>query len=151
MVRMTLSPYWQGDPKPIPPLERAWVEELLATMALAPDTRDDYTNQPVGMVSGIARPEYGPGVYDLQCQICDATWSGIPGDPCWWCQRAIEIQIEHQIDLLLTAPEADPDDINYEARHEAWAARMQVGIESGLITQAQAETAWKRTLKRMAS
>jgi hypothetical protein len=137
--------------KPIPALEREWVEGLLAAMALAPDTRDDYTNQPVGMICGVARPEYGPAIYDLRCQICEATWSGIPGDPCWWCEDALDRQRDHQATLLLTPPDVDPDDARYEGRLDAWAERMDVGVEARLISRAQADTAWKRTLKRMAS
>lgn len=148
---MNLSPYWQADPKPIPPLEREWVEHQLATMALAPDTSDDYHNQPVGMIAGHAHPEYGPDIYDLACQLCGATWAGIPGDPCWWCERNAQIQIDHQIDLLLAAPDVHPDDIRYEGCMERWAERLDVGVEAELITRQQADVAWKRSLKRMAS
>lgn len=137
--------------RPIPALEREWVEHQLATLALAPDTRDDYTNQPVGMIAGHAHPEYGPGHFDLACQLCGATWAGIPGDPCWWCERAAEIQIDHQIDLLLAAPECDPADVRYEGCMEAWVQRLRVGIEAGLITRQQAETAYTRATTRPAA
>jgi hypothetical protein len=137
--------------KPIPALEREWVEGLLAAMALAPDTRDDYTNQPVGMICGIARPEYGPAIYDLRCQVCEATWSGIPGDPCWWCEDALDRQRLYQIDLLLTIPDIDIADATYEARMRAWLQRMKVGVEAGLITRAQAEKTWWNANKKAAA
>jgi len=145
---MKLSPYWQTAPQPIPALEREWVEGLLAAMALAPDTRDDYTNQPVGMICGIARPEYGPAIYDLQCQICEATWSGIPGDPCWWCERSIEIQLEHQAELLLTPPDVDRDDINYEAKMRGWSERLARGVKAEIITEQQARNASRAADRR---
>src|SRR6185295_16664374 len=97
-----------------------WLERCLTVMALAPDTAGDHYNQPVGLVAGIAHPEYGPAMYDLQCQLCDATWVGIPGDDCWWCLRAEQIQLEHQTDLLLTPPDVHPDDVLYEKRMTAW-------------------------------
>jgi hypothetical protein len=60
----------------------------LMVMALDPDTAGDYANAPVGMVSGIARPEFGIAAYDLACQICEAGWVGVPGDSCSWCAEA---------------------------------------------------------------
>jgi hypothetical protein len=190
---MTLSPYWHQPAKPIPALEREWVEGLLAAMALAPDTRDDYTNQPVGMAIRPYVPEnhtlvcgdcrqpwhrvesetswYGrcaacnsanlivesepipgalphPTEWHLQCQICEATWVGIPGASCWWCERSIEIQFEHQAELLLTPPDIHPDDARYLARMDAWSDRLVVGEAVGLITQAQSDAAWKRATNR---
>jgi hypothetical protein len=158
-------------------------------MALAPDTRDDYTNQPVGMavrpyvlenhtlVCGDCRQPwrrvesetswYGrcancdsanlivesepiPGAlphsaeWHLQCQICEATWVGIPGDPCWWCERSARAQIDYQIDLLLTPPDVDSDDVNNDDRMARWGERLARGVVAELITDKQAAAAWKR-------
>ena len=132
---------------PIPPAERAWAEHLLAVMALAPDTRDDYTNQPIGMPNGA---NHGSGMYDLACVSCDATWTGVPGDPCWWCARAAEIQTDHQIDLLLQAPDVHPDDVRYVGMMTAWAERLVVGVEAGLITERQAHSATRNADRRVA-
>ena len=123
---------------PIPPIERAWVEALLDVMALDPETA-----QPaVGLPCGLRRPEYGPSVQDLACCNCGATWAGIAGDPCGWCEDALDRQREHQADLLLTVPDIDLADATYEARMRAWLQRMKVGAEAGLIASAQAENAW---------
>lgn len=124
-----------------------WLEQSLAVMALAPDTRNDKPSE-IGMPCGLQRPEFGPNIHDLQCVTCEATWCGVPGDPCWWCERATQRQIDHQIDLLLAVPDIDPDDDNYELRMDSWADRMVVGVEAGLITQQQADTAWHRAARK---
>jgi hypothetical protein len=69
---------------------------------------------------------------------CDATWIGIPGDPCEWCQRSAEIQAEHQAELLLTVPDVHPDDERYAGMMEKWAERLAIGVEAGLITERMA-------------
>jgi hypothetical protein len=102
----------------------------------------------IGLPTGPARPEYGPLEYGLTCICCKATWTGIPGDPCPWCETHIGQQRMWQIDLLLEPPDIDPQDINYADRMKGWAARMQVGIDAGLVTRAEADAAWKRVLKR---
>lgn len=104
----------------------------------------------VGLQSGPARPEYGPLEYDLTCCCCGAGWTGIPGDPCGWCQRGREIQLDHQADLLLHAPDVDQDDDLYQSRMKGWADRMIIGVTAGLITARQAETAWTRNVKAVA-
>lgn len=97
----------------------------------------------VGLPDGPLRPEYGPLEADLRCCCCQATWAGIPGDACGWCQRSRQIQEGHQTDLLLTPPDVDPADATYETRMGAWAERLAVGIEAGLISLRQAEHAAK--------
>lgn len=74
--------------KPIPPAERAWVEHCLMVLALDPETAGDYASAAVGMPCGATRPEFGIAYYDLACQLCNAKWVGVPGDPCTWCQEA---------------------------------------------------------------
>lgn len=98
----------------------------------------------VGLPAGRQHPEFGPGVEDLRCGRCDATWCGVAGDPCGWCQDALARQQGYQIDLLLEPPGVDKDDAHYAARMGAWAERLVVGEAAGLITQAQSDTAWKR-------
>jgi hypothetical protein len=101
----------------------------------------------VGLQTGPLHPEYGPLEADLTCCCCQAGWTGVPGDPCQWCQRERQIQIDYQIDLLLRWPDTNPDDTTYEARMRAWADRMAIGVKAGLITTRQAETAWARATK----
>lgn len=82
--------------------------------------------------------------WHLACNACGATWVGIIGEPCSWCEDALERQQGYQIDLLLTPPDVDPDDGNHDNRMEGWQDRMFIGIEAGLITEQQARTAWDR-------
>lgn len=105
----------------------------------------------VGLQDGPLRPEYGPLEADLKCCCCEAAWTGIPGDPCWWCRRAREIQLEHQIDLLLTPPDVHPDDATYDNKMRGWVARMRVGAEAGLITDQQAQAAFRSTQRKTAA
>jgi hypothetical protein len=85
------------------------------------------------------------GEWELECGTCAATWTGMPDDPCAWCQRAAEIQLEHQAELLLTPPQVNRDDINYEAKIRGWGERLARGVVAELITDKQAAAAWKRT------
>lgn len=101
----------------------------------------------VGLPSGRQHPEYGPGIEDLTCCRCEATWAGTPGDPCWWCQRAHEIMADYQADLVRRPPDVDPEDLHYEARMDAWADRLVVGVRAGVISAEQAEQAWHRALR----
>lgn len=118
----------------------AWLERCLEIMDTDPETAPES----VGLPAGLYRPELGPAIRDLECNVCGATWAGIIGDACWWCQRGLEIQLEHQADLLLTAPDTDPADATYEARMGAWAERLAVGIDAGIITERQARNAAKK-------
>ena len=88
------------------------------------------------------------GEWHLACNACAATWVGLPGEPCDWCQEALERQQGYQADLLLQPPDVDRDDANYETRMEAWVERMIVGVEADLITQQQADRAWHRATRK---
>ena len=75
--------------------EREWLERCLDVLALDPETA-----QPaIGIPCGQYRPEYGPSVRDLQCSACGATWAGIVGDPCSWCNYSAEKQRKYQAEL----------------------------------------------------
>src|SRR4051812_9233353 len=78
----------------------------------------------IGLQSGAMRPEYGPLEADLRCCQCGAGWTGVPGDPCWWCRRYLEVMREHQAMLLLAEPDIDPDDRTFDRRMRAWADRL---------------------------
>lgn len=102
----------------------------------------------VGLQSGPMRPEYGPLEADLACCRCGATWTGIPGDACWWCRRYIELMAEHQAKILLIAPDVLPD-CTFDRRMRAWADRLVNGVRSALITERQARTVWDRACKKV--
>ena len=98
----------------------------------------------VGLVTGPPRPDVGPALHDLTCNACGATWAGIPGDPCGWCQTSAERQLEHQQQLTLTPPDVDPDDALWATRIMAWNERLDVAVTAGVITERQARTAWRK-------
>lgn len=101
-------------------------------------------NGGAGEPYGAQCPGYGPHVEELRCNACGATWAGVAGDPCGWCVDRLERQQEHQAELLLRPPSVDTDDIAHGTRMDAWIDRMAVGIDAGLITEAEAQAAWRR-------
>lgn len=91
-----------------------------------------------GYQVGSERPDWGLMYADLACCRCGAGWVGVPGEQCWWCRSGQEVLQDHQADLLLKVPEDGPD---LERRIEAWAERLVVGVEAGIITAHQARNA----------
>lgn len=122
----------------------AWLERCLDVMAMDPET----ASESIGLPCGLHRPELGPAVQDLQCVNCEATWAGIVGEPCEWCEAGLRRQMQYQIDLLLAAPDVDPEDVRCEGQMEAWTRRLINGVKTELITQAQADSAWKSAVRR---
>lgn len=41
-----------------------------------------------GRRCGVDRPLFGPGVCELMCSACGASWTGPEGEACWWCAAA---------------------------------------------------------------
>jgi hypothetical protein len=121
-----------------------WLERCLDIIALDPDTAQPST----GIPCGLQRPEYGPAIQDLACNACGATWAGIVGEPCHWCQEGLERQQGYQAELLLRPPDVDPADANHDQRMEAWVERMIVGVDAELITRQQADRAWHRATRK---
>ena len=123
-----------------------WLQRCLDIMALDPLTAEASTGIPAGQM----RPEYGPAIQELACNNCAATWAGIVGDPCWWCQDSLERQHGYQIELLLRAPEVDPDDETYDDRMWAWAQRLKNAVDTDLITRDEAERKYRLAMRRVA-
>lgn len=103
-----------------------------------------FTNRGVGVPSGAARPDLGPSIADLRCNSCGATWAGLAGEPCWWCERSRQRMLEHQAELVLTAPDVDPDDALHDDVMGAWTGRLRVAIEAGIIEERDAERVLRR-------
>lgn len=101
-------------------------------------------NPTVFKLNGVGLPGATTDDQDLTCCACDATWTGPAGEPCYYCARAHQIQLNHQAELVTTPPDVDPDDTTYQPRMQAWATRMRTAIEAGIITDTEARTAWRR-------
>jgi hypothetical protein len=105
----------------------------------------------IGMQAGPLRPDWGPGWADLQCDRCDAQWTGRIGEPCWWCERTLELMRAEQVERSLRAPEIAVDDERYERAMIAWGKRLRELVAADVITETQARTAWERQAKRVAA
>lgn len=84
------------------------------------------------------------GEYHLACDLCDATWVGMPGDPCDWCRRAAADRKRWQGELVLELPDVDPDDATFDKVMLAWRGRLQRAVTAGLVPREQAARVWKR-------
>jgi hypothetical protein len=105
----------------------------------------------IGVQHGPLRPDWGDGWADLVCDRCAATWTGLVGEECWWCWRALERMRQWQAELTLTPPEVDPDDERYVGAMEAWGMRMRIAVEAGLIDADVAGRTYRRAVKRDSS
>jgi hypothetical protein len=120
---------------------------------------------PSGVQHGPLRPDYGPEWAELRCDTCNAGWTGIPGDPCQWCQTSLQRLIaDTRTDLLdppwLTVthgPRYDElcddsklvwdrtrDQVRGDGSAVTWAGRLRRAVEAGLITQSEADHALRR-------
>jgi hypothetical protein len=91
---------------------------------------------------------YGTHVHPLECSQCRASWVGFPGDPCWWCQRSLELTTDWQREKVLRPPEHEVDDKARPNALRAWAERLAIQVDSGLITKEEAERAIERETRR---
>jgi hypothetical protein len=98
----------------------------------------------IGRQAGPLRPDYGPDWAELACDQCSATWVGRIGDPCDWCEKALERMRQWAGEDALRPPEVDPDDIRYDARMAAWAGRLRRAVSVGLILEADAVAALRK-------
>ncbi|HRE00290.1 MAG TPA: hypothetical protein PLV68_03270, partial [Ilumatobacteraceae bacterium] len=96
-----------------------------------------YGGKGIGLQFGPLRPDYGPGIADLQCTCCDATWTGLIGERCTFCSDNLEVQRNYQVELILRRPDMDRTDVRYPAALEAWAIRLANAVNAGRITLQQ--------------
>ena len=53
-------------------------------------------------ITGLMRPEHGPGAFDATCDRCSATWVALyDREPCYYCQARHEHILAHQAELPL--------------------------------------------------
>ena len=104
----------------------------------------------VGNQSGVMRPDFGPAHAHLECNACDATWVGIPGERCDWCVTSHLALIAHQAERVLQAPDVDYDDPRYSDAMRAWGSRLAIAADAGLIDRDSAERLISRELQRAA-
>lgn len=97
---------------------------------------------------GPQRPDLGPGLHELTCGACGATWCGPPGDPCPYCAHRAQVIADDQRRLLLYGELPERDDARRPAAVEAWSERLQRAVDVKIITVAEAERAWARETGR---
>lgn len=80
------------------------------------------------------------------CDTCGATWETIDGDgTCNWCATADTNQRRWQAELTLHPPDdIDPDNPADDGALTGWAERLHRAVQTGLVTEHQAETAIRR-------
>jgi hypothetical protein len=79
----------------------------------------------------------------LECDRCKATWWGpYDREPCAYCIASARMDRAAQAALTLTPPDV-PEHV-WETACEAWAGRLGRAVEAGLVTQRDADRAWKR-------
>lgn len=105
----------------------------------------------IGIQHGPQRPDWAPGWADLQCDQCDATWTGPIGETCGYCATNLTNMRQWQADKLLRPELPDPDDTRYVAAVTAWAQRLATAVKADLITRQHAETAYQRERTRTAA
>lgn len=96
-----------------------------------------------GRQDGPLRPDWGDGWAVLRCDACDASWVGPIDEMCSWCREALERMQMDQARRVLTPPEVDADDISWRRQMDAWGQRLEVAVAADLISQAQADRAWR--------
>lgn len=120
---------------------------------------------------GVPRPDHGDGMTQVVCDVCFASWVGIPGDPCGWCERrAARVREERRQDLLHPRWLPGQDDARYWSLSEIdgqvwdrtrgirrdpevrrlWAHALRRGVRDGLISDVEARVAITRASRRVA-
>jgi len=98
----------------------------------------------VGRSSGPLWPEFGPHHAELRCNACAATWVGVPGEACEWCQESLRRMLIWQAEQVLEPPDVDLSDERFTLAIKAWADRLWVAVEAEIIHQRDAERAITR-------
>lgn len=124
---------------------RRHLAELLASFDV-----DVFGMEGFGVQAGPMRPDHGPDDCELECVVCSARWVGVLLASCPWCAATLERMVGWQADIVLTAPEVDRDDARYDAVMKAWAGRLRVAVEAGIVSEHDADRAWQQAVRHAA-
>ncbi len=100
---------------------------------------------------GVMRPDHGPHFAECRCSACGATAVVVIGEPCAWCEWAIERQRQWQAQLVLRPPDTELTDPRRSDALQAWAERLARAVDAELVTRQQARAAWDREVGRSAA
>lgn len=125
-----------------------WSRWLLDTATKDPVRYTGIHSFGFGVQDGPLCPEYGPGYAELTCWACGASWVGVIGDACWWCEKSLQRMIQWQADLVLTPPDCELTDITRPTKLKAWEERLKKARDAGIITEEEAISVFGRELRR---
>lgn len=97
-----------------------------------------------GRQSGRLRDDYGPRFAELTCSICAATWVGIIGEPCAYCETWLAAAIEDRRQHLLRPSLPDRDDRRHDRAVDAWTRALAEAVRAEIITIDEARAAVAR-------
>ena len=95
-----------------------------------------------------ARPDFGAGYHDLECNQCEATWVGRANEHCSYCAGMYTRSLEEQKRLLLRPDLPDIAADSRTAALDAWADRLATAVAAEVVTRPQARQAFNREAKK---
>ncbi len=133
----------------------ACAEQILAPIRARVIERDGPTaittavdGSGIGRQNGPLRPDYAPGWADLACDQCGATWVGLIGQACAWCQAAIDGYLNRRRTATLTPPAVHSDDRRRPRVLATWVERLDWAVEAELISVQDASNAYRKAVGR---
>lgn len=92
----------------------------------------------------VPRPDWGSTWGDLVCDSCGAGWTGPAMEVCGYCERREARNRGEQRDLLLMPDLPERGSAERTNAVDAWFDRLTVAIESELLTEQEAATAFEK-------
>jgi hypothetical protein len=83
----------------------------------------------------------------IVCEVCGASWHGALTDSCWWCERALEAAQDRARDDTLRPPDVGHDHELREAAFAHWGNELRHAVDTGSVSRAEAEAAWRRAAR----
>lgn len=103
-----------------------------------------------GRQIGPSRADWGPDFADLQCDVCEATWTGPIGESCSYCAQWLDLATETQRQRLLWPDLPDPQSDRHYPALQTWAKQLAAAVAEQIITEHQARAAWDRKVPDVA-